>query len=90
MKIVSFVVMNHVSYALELSCNFQAENVILSGSGVVKLCDYGSATTRVVRPTEDWTHQQRAMLEDEVCLPLIFISLFSSRSKMSQNFPFLL
>ena len=40
--------------------------MILSSSGVVKLCDYGSATTRVVKPTEDWTHQQRAMLEDEV------------------------
>ena len=59
--------------------------MILSGSGVVKLCDYGSATTRVVRPTEDWTHQQRAMLEDEVCVPLDYISTVCPCSNISLN-----
>ena len=75
------MVLNQMLYVLKISGNFQAENVILSGSGVVKLCDYGSATTRVVRPTEDWTHQQRAMLEDEVCVPLDCISTVCPCSK---------
>lgn len=44
----------------------KAENVILNGGGLVKLCDFGSATQKVVRPTRDWSAQQRGMLEDEV------------------------
>ena len=44
----------------------KAENVILNGNGVVKLCDFGSATQQVVQPTRDWSAQQRGALEDEV------------------------
>ena len=40
--------------------------MILSKSGHVKVCDFGSATTTVMCPTEDWSAQQRGMLEDEV------------------------
>ena len=49
-------------------CLSQAENVIFAANGTVKLCDFGSATTRVITPTDDWSAQQRGVLEDEVMI----------------------
>jgi len=41
---------------------------LISDDGKIKLCDFGSCTTKVYRPDENWTSQQRALLEDKVNL----------------------
>ena len=44
----------------------QIENLLLSGEGVIKLCDFGSATTQQVNPDPSWSATQRGLAEDEV------------------------
>ena len=44
----------------------QVENLILTGEGVIKLCDFGSATTQQVNPEPSWTAVQRGLAEEEV------------------------
>jgi len=39
---------------------------LISDDGKIKLCDFGSCTTKVYKPDENWTSQQRALLEDKV------------------------
>jgi len=42
------------------------ENILLSASGDVRLCDFGSATTKCYYPDADWTMNQRGLVEEEV------------------------
>ena len=44
----------------------QAENLLLDSDGVIKLCDFGSATTQQLNPDSSWTAVQRGLTEDEV------------------------
>ena len=44
----------------------QAENLLLSSDGMIKLCDFGSATNQQVHPDSSWTSVQRGLAEDEV------------------------
>ncbi len=44
----------------------QVANLLLTGEGVVKLCDFGSATTQQVNPDPSWSATQRGLVEDEV------------------------
>lgn len=41
---------------------------MISDDGKIKLCDFGSCTTKVYKPDENWTSQQRALLEDKVII----------------------
>lgn len=41
---------------------------MISDDGKIKLCDFGSCTTKVYQPDENWTSQQRAILEDKVMI----------------------
>lgn len=45
---------------------FQVENILFDGAGVVKLCDFGSATTESYQPLEEWNALRRTQLEEEV------------------------
>ena len=50
------------------SCVFvywQVENLLLSAGGMVKLCDFGSATTQTHTPDHTWTPMRRSTVEDE-------------------------
>lgn len=47
-------------------CSFQIENLLFSAKGFIKLCDFGSSTTKALHPNEDWTALQRSLAEDEV------------------------
>lgn len=45
---------------------FQVENLLFSTKGVIKLCDFGSATIKALYPNDTWTAMQRSLAEDEV------------------------
>jgi len=38
------------------------ENLLLSGDGIVKLCDFGSATTTAYFPDSTWTASRRSQV----------------------------
>lgn len=46
--------------------DLKIENLLISEKGVIKLCDFGSATTEALYPDESWTALQRSMTEDEI------------------------
>ncbi|CAI6348087.1 unnamed protein product [Macrosiphum euphorbiae] len=46
--------------------DIKIENFLISDDGKIKLCDFGSCTTKVYKPDENWTSQQRAVLEDKL------------------------
>ena len=40
--------------------------MLLSDDGVIKLCDFGSATNEQIHPDTSWTSIQRGLAEEEV------------------------
>ena len=42
------------------------ENLLLAADGTVKLCDFGSATTKCYYPDDSWSANQRGLVEEEV------------------------
>ncbi|KAK3755297.1 hypothetical protein QZH41_014605 [Actinostola sp. cb2023] len=46
--------------------DLKVENMLISSKGLVKLCDFGSATTTCLYPDESWTALQRSLAEDEI------------------------
>lgn len=46
--------------------DLKIENLLISGESSIKLCDFGSATTEVMRPDITWSANQHSSLEDNV------------------------
>lgn len=46
--------------------DLKIENLLISSDGVIKLCDFGSATLEIHRPDITWSANQRSTLEDNV------------------------
>lgn len=47
--------------------DLKIENMLLSSTGTIKLCDFGSSTTKSHQPDNYWTAIQRSLVEDEMC-----------------------
>lgn len=55
------------------------ENLLLAADGTVKLCDFGSATTKCYYPDIGWSANQRGLVEEEVgewVGRVVFVGLF--------------
>lgn len=46
--------------------DLKIENLLFSVKGLIKLCDFGSSTTKELHPNENWTALQRSLAEDEI------------------------
>ena len=46
--------------------DIKLENLLLTEDHEVRLCDLGSASTKQYQPTQDWSMNQRSVLEDEL------------------------
>ncbi len=46
--------------------DLKIENLLVDNDGRIKLCDFGSATTKTYRPDETWTARMRNEMEEEV------------------------
>ncbi|XP_059616467.1 cyclin-G-associated kinase-like [Phlebotomus argentipes] len=46
--------------------DIKIENFLLANDGLLKLCDFGSATTDIYTPDMSWSAQQRNNLEDQL------------------------
>eukprot|EP00794_Sanderia_malayensis_P008283 gene8283-9167_t len=46
--------------------DLKIENLLISGKGMIKLCDFGSSTTKALFPDQSWTALQRSLAEDEI------------------------
>jgi cyclin G-associated kinase len=46
--------------------DLKVENCLLTATGFIQLCDFGSATTKVYLPDETWTVKKRDYVEDEM------------------------
>ncbi|XP_011336649.1 cyclin-G-associated kinase isoform X2 [Ooceraea biroi] len=46
--------------------DIKLENFLLGRDGLVKLCDFGSASTQQILPDPSWSAQKRATLEDQM------------------------
>lgn len=45
--------------------DLKIENILFDYNGFVKLCDFGSATSKFYEPDHNWTPIQRSLVEDE-------------------------
>lgn len=48
--------------------DLKIENLLISSDGVIKLCDFGSATLEIYKPDASWSANQRSTLEDNVLI----------------------
>ncbi len=46
--------------------DLKIENLLVDAEGAIKLCDFGSATTRIYEPDQTWNMARRTTMEEEL------------------------
>ncbi|CAG5134697.1 unnamed protein product, partial [Candidula unifasciata] len=67
--------------------DLKAENLLISGQGTIKLCDFGSATTETFHPDTSWSAIQRSLVEDEIAKNTTPMYRAPEMLDLYQNFP---
>ncbi|KAK2189330.1 hypothetical protein NP493_109g06044 [Ridgeia piscesae] len=67
--------------------DLKVENLLLSRAGMVKLCDFGSATTQTHAPDHTWTPMRRSTVEDEITKNTTPMYRAPEMLDLYQNFP---
>ena len=55
-----------ITFSCHLHRDIKLENLLLTEDLSVKLCDLGSASTKQHYPDQNWSMNQRTLLEDEL------------------------
>lgn len=50
--------------------DLKIENLLLTDNFIIKLCDFGSATTITYSPDQSWTALKRGSVQEEVSVAL--------------------
>ena len=67
--------------------DLKLENVLISSRGILKLCDFGSATTEEYHPDYSWTALRRSQVEDEIVCHTTPMYRTPEMLDLYQNFP---
>ncbi|KAK7502233.1 hypothetical protein BaRGS_00006597 [Batillaria attramentaria] len=67
--------------------DLKVENLLLSDQGMLKLCDFGSATTQTHYPDSSWSAIQRSLVEDEMTKNTTPMYRAPEMLDLYQNFP---
>ncbi|XP_074640546.1 cyclin-G-associated kinase-like isoform X2 [Tubulanus polymorphus] len=67
--------------------DLKIENLLLSSRASVKLCDFGSATTKTHEPDHSWSSIRRSMVEDEIARNTTPMYRAPEMLDLYQNFP---
>ncbi|XP_062593365.1 cyclin-G-associated kinase-like [Saccostrea cucullata] len=67
--------------------DLKAENLLISSKHMIKLCDFGSATTTAHFPDGSWSAIQRSLVEDEIAKNTTPMYRAPEMLDLYQNFP---
>ncbi|XP_067938302.1 cyclin-G-associated kinase-like isoform X2 [Watersipora subatra] len=67
--------------------DMKLENLLLAGDGTVKLCDFGSATTKCYYPDISWSANERGLVEEEIAKHTTPMYRTPEMLDLYQNFP---
>ncbi|KAK3612698.1 hypothetical protein CHS0354_042224, partial [Potamilus streckersoni] len=67
--------------------DLKVENLLISGKGAIKLCDFGSATTTTYNPDNTWSAIKRSLLEDELAKHTTPMYRAPEMLDLYQNYP---
>ncbi|KAL4236400.1 hypothetical protein ACF0H5_004785 [Mactra antiquata] len=67
--------------------DLKVENLLISSTGLIKLCDFGSATTETHTPDDSWSAMRRSLVEDEITKNTTPMYRTPEMLDLYQNFP---
>ncbi|VDP00016.1 unnamed protein product [Soboliphyme baturini] len=67
--------------------DLKVENLLISEPGIVKLCDFGSATSKCYSPNSTWSSKDRCIVEEQMCHCTTPMYRAPEMLDLYQNFP---